>query len=74
MATRHDPEPQESADDERCVDTRAAAEMLGISPITLNQWRLRGQGPSFRRFSRLIRYQVRDLRDYIARSKISGGK
>lgn len=74
MGKHHDDQEPTDAADERCVPTRAASEILGVSDQTLNQWRLRGQGPAFRRFGKLIRYQIRDLRDYMARCRVGGAK
>lgn len=39
-----------------------AAELLSVNPRTLQQWRLRGNGPAFVRISsRCVRYRYRDL-------------
>lgn len=40
----------------------AAAHLLGVTPRTLQAWRLRGGGPPFVRISlRCVRYRRRDL-------------
>lgn len=68
-------QPEPPIDDgDRCVNTRDAAKILGLSTDTLNAWRLRAEGPAFRRFGRLIRYNVRDLRTYMDRCKVGGGR
>lgn len=41
------------------LDTEAAACYLGLSPKTLNRWRIEGRGPNFRRFGGPIRGPVR---------------
>jgi hypothetical protein len=39
-----------------------AAELLSLNPRTLQQWRLKGEGPRFVRIStRCVRYRYRDL-------------
>ena len=46
---------------------RDAANYLGLSPRTLQQWRYLGRGPRFVRVSdRCIRYRMRDLDDWLA--------
>lgn len=32
---------------QKLIDTKAAAPLIGISPATLENWRVRGEGPSF---------------------------
>ncbi len=48
------------------VDTRQAAEKLGLKKNTLDIWRIQGKGPRFTRFGRAIRYRLSDLEDFIA--------
>lgn len=43
------------------LTTPQAAAYLGISPRTLEDWRLRGGGPNFRKIGRLVRYARSDL-------------
>lgn len=43
------------------LDTHQAAEVLGVSPGTLENWRAEGKGPKFRRIGRLVRYRRGDL-------------
>lgn len=43
------------------LDTHQAAEILGVSPGTLENWRAQGQGPKFRKVGRLVRYRRGDL-------------
>jgi predicted DNA-binding transcriptional regulator AlpA len=54
---------------ERFVSEQRAAEMLGLSPRTLLQWRLRGDGPVPHRFGRAVRYAVEDIDEFAARSR-----
>ena len=44
------------------VDTKTAAQLLGVSRAGLDAMRARGQGPRFIRIGRRIRYAVADLR------------
>jgi hypothetical protein len=44
------------------VNEARAAALLSVNPRTLQQWRLRGTGPTFVRISsRCVRYRYRDL-------------
>jgi predicted DNA-binding transcriptional regulator AlpA len=40
---------------------REVATLLAVSVKTLRNWRLNGQGPPFRKLSRLVRYAAEDL-------------
>ena len=43
-------------------DTESAAKQLGaLSPRTLEKWRVKGEGPAFRKFGRKVVYSERDL-------------
>ena len=43
------------------LSTPQAAERLGISPRTLEQYRRTGEGPVFHRFGYLVRYLAADI-------------
>ncbi|MDP3383075.1 MAG: helix-turn-helix domain-containing protein [Phenylobacterium sp.] len=45
----------------RLLKTVEAAAFLGVSPRTLEDWRLRGGGPRFRKMRRAVRYHPADL-------------
>ncbi len=49
----------------RLVTERDAAELLGVSVRTLQKWRLQGNGPRFVKLGRAVRYDRRDLEEYI---------
>ncbi|MCX7012125.1 MAG: helix-turn-helix domain-containing protein [Candidatus Sumerlaeota bacterium] len=52
--------------------TREAAEILGLSPPTLETWRTRkSDGPRFVRLGRAIRYRPEDLAIFIERGERS---
>ena len=47
------------------LTTRQAADFLGVSPRSLEKWRLMGRGPAYRKFAgRLVRYEVGDLDEF----------
>lgn len=43
------------------MTTEQAAAFLGVSPRTMERWRLTGAGPVFRRIVGRVRYQLADL-------------
>jgi hypothetical protein len=43
------------------VTETVAADLLGVSPRTLQAWRVRGGGPRFCKIGRSVRYRRRDL-------------
>lgn len=43
------------------LSTRQAAEWLGLSPRTLDRYRVTGEGPVFHRFGSRVRYLLADL-------------
>ena len=50
----------------RHVDTREAAERLGLSPGTLARYRITGAGPCYYRFGGCVRYTETDLEAWAA--------
>jgi len=59
------------------MSERAVADLLGVSPRTLQGWRLRGTGPAYRKLGRKrIVYMPEDLREYLdrARRTSTGGR
>ena len=54
------------------LSTREAAEWLGLSPRTLDRYRVSGDGPAFHRFGGRVRYLVADLEAWAsARRRLS---
>ena len=45
--------------------TKEAAEFLSVSPRTLEDWRVRGGGPPFKRMGRLVRYSRSELVQFV---------
>lgn len=47
------------------LSTPKAASRLGLSPRTLEKWRLLGGGPPFRKLGRRVLYDPEDLADWL---------
>ena len=45
----------------RYLNTEPAAEILGLSPRTLERWRLEGKGPEYSKFGRRVTYSFTAL-------------
>lgn len=53
------------------LDTGEAAELLGLSARTLQDWRLRGVGPRYIRLSsKAVRYRPRELARWIIAKEV----
>ena len=50
---------------EENLKTVAAAAFLQVKPATLEQWRWRGEGPSFAKLGRSVIYRKSDLDAFI---------
>lgn len=54
------------------LDTKTTADILGVTPRTLEAWRAEGRGPSFTRLGhRSIRYDLDGLVQFIRERKAS---
>ena len=51
------------------MGTREAAAVLGLSPRTLDRYRVTGEGPAFHKFGTRIRYARTDLKDWAAKRR-----
>lgn len=60
---------KELAHSGRRLDTNQAADYLGNESSTLNTWRSRGEGPPFIKVGRSVRYDTRDLDQWLAARK-----
>jgi hypothetical protein len=49
----------------RVLDTRAAADFLGVSPRTLEGFRVRGGGPRFAKIGGAVRYRLASLEEFL---------
>ena len=52
------------------LDTNGAAELLGLSPRTLDRYRVTGEGPEFFRFGNRIRYLKSDVLAWAAARRL----
>jgi len=53
---------------------REAAEYLGLSVYTLQQWRFRGQKPDYLKLGKAVRYREADLVAFIESCRVSTGQ
>lgn len=51
--------------------TKQAARLLGCSHRTLEDWRLRGDGPRFLKLGRAVRYRMADLAAFMDKRTFS---
>ena len=51
-------------EEQRFLRTREAADYLGLSPRTLDRYRVSGEGPVFHRFGGRVRYSIPDLDEW----------
>lgn len=66
------PNPLSAADQDLLITTKQAADLLGVSPRSLEKWRLIGCGPAYRKLAgRLVRYALADLDDFAGDRRIS---
>jgi len=64
-----------ATDEDRSVDTRGAAGLLGLTPLGLADMRRRGGGPPFYRVGkRAVRYRLGDLRAWVAARTIGASR
>jgi hypothetical protein len=56
----------------RLIPSREAAAYLGVADQTLANWRYLGKGPRFYRVGQLIKYDERDLDDYLEGVAVEG--
>ena len=58
-------------DNAEFMDTQQAAAWLGLSPRTLEGYRVSGGGPDFHRFGNRVRYRRSDLDAWAAKRRAS---
>jgi len=49
----------------KLLTTKQLAMLLDVKPMTLYQWRHRGQGPTFLKFDHTVRYAVDDVKKWL---------
>ena len=52
-------------DDPGLLTTRQTAAQVGLSPRTLERFRVTGQGPRFHKLGRRVRYAREDIEDWL---------
>ena len=55
------------------LTTREAARRLGLATGTLQNWRIRGQGPAFVRLGKAVRYDEGDLARFVEQGRAALG-
>lgn len=48
------------------LDTKAAAKHVGLSPVTLERFRITGEGAKFAKLGKSVRYRLMDLDAWVA--------
>ena len=61
----------EQAAQPRYLDTRQASELTGIATVTLERWRVDGEGPPYVKLGRQVKYRTSDLHEFMS-SKVVG--
>ena len=56
------------------VNEKEAAAILGVALQTVRNWRGRRVGPSYVKYSSAVRYDLRDLQEYIRQHRIVLGE
>lgn len=58
------------------MDERVAASVIGCSVALLRKWRLFGEGPSYCKIGRLVRYRQSDIDSFLEAHRVetSGGR
>ena len=51
------------------MSVEQAADYLGLAVSTLNKWRCVGNGPTYFKMGRAVRYAEKDLEDYLISSR-----
>ena len=53
------------------LNTRQAAQYLGLSKQQLELWRAKGGGPLYTKLARIVRYKRSDLDAFMAKHRVS---
>lgn len=49
---------------DRYLSSAESAAYLGVDARLLENWRSQGRGPRYRKFSKLVRYSIADLKEF----------
>ena len=60
-------------DDNQYLSTRKAAAFLGLSPRTMDRYRMSGEGPSYYRFGHRVLYRRADLEEWAEARRVALG-
>ena len=52
------------------LDTKQVSELMGISTVTLERWRVDGAGPPYVKLGRLVKYRRADLDEFMERHTV----
>ena len=52
------------------VEAELAARILGVDPRTLANWRCLRRGPPYVKIGSLVRYQMSDIENFIAKHRV----
>lgn len=58
-----------SESNDKLLNDREAAALLGVTPSTLNFWRVQRRGPAFVKLGHAVRYRRSDLDTYITANR-----
>jgi predicted site-specific integrase-resolvase len=56
----------------KLISSKEAAAVLGISPGTLENWRTRGYGPPYVKYSNLVKYELGAIYEWIENRRKTG--
>lgn len=54
----------------KSLDEKQAARLLAVAVQTLRNWRHQRRGPAYIKMGRAVRYQIKDLEDFMNKRKI----
>lgn len=54
----------------KLLSEKEAAELLGLSPVTLQGWRAKRKGPPWVRIEGTIRYKLEDLEEFLEKNRV----
>jgi len=55
------------------LNERQAAEMIGCSVALTRKWRRLGEGPSYCKIGRLVRYRAEDINAFLEANRVTTG-
>lgn len=54
------------------LDQKVVAQMLSVSPKTLECWRWKGIGPRYRKINKMVRYYSSDVAEFVNNTNDGG--